>query len=88
VRAIDPYYIEEFLTRPAADVQGRVLEIVDGYGTRTFGSARVTHQRRAVRGEDAARVQCFLYASRVARQQPGSLGPSTNPYRRSVRITT
>lgn len=38
---IDRHYIERFLTRHAADVAGRVLEIKDATYTRRFGGARV-----------------------------------------------
>lgn len=39
---IDRYYVEQFLTRQAADIQGRVLEIGDNSYTRRFGGERVT----------------------------------------------
>lgn len=39
---VDRYYIENFLTRQSADIQGRVLEIGDDSYTRQFGSDRVT----------------------------------------------
>lgn len=39
---IDRYYIERFLSRYAADIQGRVLEIGDPRYTRQFGGDRVT----------------------------------------------
>lgn len=39
---IDRRYIEAFLTRQAADVKGRVLEIGDASYTRRFGDERVT----------------------------------------------
>lgn len=39
---IDRYYIENFLTLQAADIQGRVLEIGDAAYTRRFGGDRVT----------------------------------------------
>jgi SAM-dependent methyltransferase len=42
VEPIDRYYLEEFLRRYAADIQGRVLEIGDDYYTRRFGGSRVT----------------------------------------------
>jgi len=38
---IDRYYIENFLERYTADVQGRVLEIGDNSYTRRFGGTRV-----------------------------------------------
>jgi hypothetical protein len=38
---IDRYYIENFLSRHADDIRGRVLEIGDNYYTRTFGGRRV-----------------------------------------------
>lgn len=40
---VDRYYVEGFLARCAADVQGRVLEIGDSSYTRQFGQARVSH---------------------------------------------
>jgi SAM-dependent methyltransferase len=39
---IDRYYIERFLGRHSADIQGRVLEIGDDSYTRQFGGERVT----------------------------------------------
>jgi SAM-dependent methyltransferase len=39
---VDRYYIEQFLTRHATDVRGRVLEVGDAAYTRRFGGARVT----------------------------------------------
>lgn len=39
---IDRYYIEQFLTVQAVDVQGYVLEIGDNTYTRRFGGGRVT----------------------------------------------
>lgn len=39
---IDRYYIENFLSRHADDVQGRVLEIKDDEYTQQFGGNRVT----------------------------------------------
>jgi SAM-dependent methyltransferase len=39
---VDRYYIENFLTRQAEDVRGRVLEIGDASYTRRFGGDRVT----------------------------------------------
>jgi len=39
---IDRYYIENFLTRHAEDIRGRVLEIGDDTYTRKFGRDRVT----------------------------------------------
>jgi len=39
---IDRRYIERFLTRHAADVRGRVLEVADCEYTRAFGGDRVT----------------------------------------------
>jgi SAM-dependent methyltransferase len=39
---VDRYYIENFLTRQAQDVQGRVLEIGDATYTVRFGGDRVT----------------------------------------------
>jgi len=39
---IDRYYIEAFLQRHSADIQGRVLEILDNQYTRKFGRDRVT----------------------------------------------
>ncbi|MEM9162574.1 MAG: methyltransferase domain-containing protein [Cyanobacteria bacterium P01_F01_bin.4] len=41
-RPIDRYYIENFLTRQAQTVQGRVLEIAEATYTRQFGGDRVT----------------------------------------------
>lgn len=40
---VDRYYIENFLTRYADDIQGRVLEIGDNSYTMHFGGARVRH---------------------------------------------
>lgn len=40
-RPIDRYYIEGFLSRHAADVRGRVLEIKEDTYTRRFGGTRV-----------------------------------------------
>ena len=40
---IDRHYIEGFLAKHAADVRGRVLEILDATYTRRFGGDRVTH---------------------------------------------
>jgi hypothetical protein len=40
-KSIDRYYIERFLARNSADIQGRVLEIGDPGYTRTFGGNRV-----------------------------------------------
>src|SRR5713226_3846647 len=42
-QSIDRYYIEAFLSRYAADIRGRVLEIGDNSYTRKFGDGRVTH---------------------------------------------
>jgi SAM-dependent methyltransferase len=39
---IDRYYVENFLTSQANDIQGRVLEIGDNFYTRKFGGDRVT----------------------------------------------
>lgn len=39
---VDRYYIENFLSRQAEDVQGRVLEIGDASYTRRFGGDRIT----------------------------------------------
>ncbi|HMN28115.1 MAG TPA: methyltransferase domain-containing protein [Caldilineaceae bacterium] len=39
---IDRYYVEEFLTRRATDIRGRVLEIGDASYTHRFGGAQVT----------------------------------------------
>ncbi|HWH96006.1 MAG TPA: methyltransferase domain-containing protein, partial [Baekduia sp.] len=39
---IDRFYIERFLQRRAADVRGRVLEVLDDTYTRRFGDAAVT----------------------------------------------
>jgi SAM-dependent methyltransferase len=39
---VDRYYIENFLSRYAADIRGRVLEIGDDYYTRRFGGDHVT----------------------------------------------
>ena len=41
---IDRYYIEAFLTKHAADVKGRVLEIQEDDYSRRFGGAAVTRQ--------------------------------------------
>ena len=40
-RPIDRYYIENFLAREAACIQGRVLEVGDRFYTERFGSERV-----------------------------------------------
>jgi SAM-dependent methyltransferase len=39
---IDRYYIENFLTRHAQDIYGRVLEVADNTYTKRFGGDRVT----------------------------------------------
>lgn len=39
---VDRYYIEKFLAKNAADIQGRVLEIGDNSYTRQFGGKNVT----------------------------------------------
>jgi SAM-dependent methyltransferase len=39
---IDRYYIEAFLQRHSADIQGRVLEVLDCHYTKKFGGNRVT----------------------------------------------
>jgi len=44
---VDRRYIEGFLTRHAADVRGRVLEVKDAAYTRRFGGARVEVTGRA-----------------------------------------
>lgn len=41
-RAIDRYYIEQFLTARSAKIRGVVLEIGDDHYTRCFGGPRVT----------------------------------------------
>ena len=41
---IDRHYVEGFLARYAADIQGRVLEIGDDAYSRRFGAARITQQ--------------------------------------------
>lgn len=40
--SIDRYYIEQFVSTYASDVQGRVLEIADNGYTQKFGGSRVT----------------------------------------------
>jgi len=40
---VDRYYIEQFLSAHALDIQGRVLEIGNDTYTRRFGGERVTH---------------------------------------------
>ena len=40
---IDRYYIEQFLSTHAADIQGQVLEIGDDTYTYQFGDDRITH---------------------------------------------
>jgi SAM-dependent methyltransferase len=40
---IDRFYIEDFLSTNANDIQGRVLEIADNAYTKQFGGDRVTH---------------------------------------------
>jgi SAM-dependent methyltransferase len=40
---IDRYYIESFLARNAADVQGRALELASNDYTKRFGGTRVAH---------------------------------------------
>lgn len=42
-QVVDRYYIETFLLRHSADIQGRVLEIGDSGYTRAFGGDRVTY---------------------------------------------
>ncbi|RKH70107.1 methyltransferase domain-containing protein [Corallococcus aberystwythensis] len=39
---VDRYYIERFLAKHAADIQGRVLEVGDARYTQQFGASRVT----------------------------------------------
>jgi hypothetical protein len=39
---IDRYYVEQFVSRHAQDIRGRVIEIEDDMYTRTFGGARVS----------------------------------------------
>ena len=39
---IDRYYIEAFLQRHSADIQGRVLEVLDRHYTKKFGGNRIT----------------------------------------------
>lgn len=41
---VDRYYIEDFLTRNAARIRGRVLEVGDDSYTRRFGGDRVTQR--------------------------------------------
>ena len=41
--AIDRHYVERFLSRQAADVRGRVLEVGANTYTRRYGGDRVTH---------------------------------------------
>jgi peptidoglycan/xylan/chitin deacetylase (PgdA/CDA1 family)/GT2 family glycosyltransferase/SAM-dependent methyltransferase len=41
-RPLDRYYIERFLGRHQADIQGRVLEVKDAGYTKCFGDSRVT----------------------------------------------
>jgi len=41
---VDRYYIEQFLTKHAADIRGRVLEIGDASYSRRFGGQAITHQ--------------------------------------------
>jgi SAM-dependent methyltransferase len=40
---IDRYYIDQFMSRRAGDVHGRVLEVGTDAMTRRYGAARVTH---------------------------------------------
>lgn len=41
---VDRYYIDQFLSRQAADIRGRVLEVGDDSYTRKFGGERVTQR--------------------------------------------
>jgi SAM-dependent methyltransferase len=41
--AIDRHYVEGFLSRHAADIRGRVLEVGENTYTRRYGGDRVTH---------------------------------------------
>jgi SAM-dependent methyltransferase len=41
-KPIDRHYIEAFLERHAADIQGRVLEVADDHYTRRYGGPRVS----------------------------------------------
>ncbi len=41
-KPIDRHYIEAFLARHAADVQGRVLEVAESHYTHRFGAGRVS----------------------------------------------
>jgi len=43
-RTVDRYYIERFLAACAADIRGRVLEMMDDSYTRKFGGAGVTRR--------------------------------------------
>jgi len=42
-QCIDRYYIETFLERHRADIQGQVLEVLDNRYTRKYGGSRVTY---------------------------------------------
>ena len=42
-KPVDRRYIEDFLSRHAADIKGRVLEVADNTYTLQYGGARVTH---------------------------------------------
>jgi SAM-dependent methyltransferase len=42
-KPVDRRYIEDFLSRHAADIKGRVLEVADNAYTLQYGGARVTH---------------------------------------------
>jgi len=61
-RCVDRYYIEKFLSRHAADVRGRVLEIGDDRYTRMFGGDKVVKSDvlHAVEGNPHATIVADL----------------------------
>jgi SAM-dependent methyltransferase len=60
--AIDRYYIEQFLSDNASDIQGRVLEMGDDFYTRKFGGHRVRQADvlHVVEGNPAATIVADL----------------------------
>lgn len=55
---VDRYYIEIFLKKYSADIQGRVLEVGDPFYTRKFGGDRVTSSEvlHVLKGEPHATI--------------------------------
>ena len=68
-KPIDRHYIEAFLERHAADIQGRVLEVADDHYTRRYGGPRVS--RSEILHADAASNPNATLVGDLA--DPGSL---------------